>query len=160
MVAAMRCVRPQFQWYQLIYATEIKSIQLHDLDKCVLCQNVNSRVLQSPAISRRSSDGAGYNTLADKLLAFNKINCLPSSVVTRFIGSQYLEEFLKSHKPTWMSAVDCNIINPNSNDLRGRRHWRQKVLILPYIRNESTERMMVKWLCGVSGVGICTVFCG
>ena len=30
MVAALRCVRPQFQWYQLAYATEIKSIQLHD----------------------------------------------------------------------------------------------------------------------------------
>ena len=26
----MRCVRPQFQWYQLAYATEMKSIQLHD----------------------------------------------------------------------------------------------------------------------------------
>ena len=30
MVAALRCVRPQIQWYQLAYATEIKSIQLHD----------------------------------------------------------------------------------------------------------------------------------
>ena len=26
----MRCVRPQFQWYQVTYATEIKSIQLND----------------------------------------------------------------------------------------------------------------------------------
>ena len=30
MVAALRCGRLQFQWYQLAYATEIKSIQLHD----------------------------------------------------------------------------------------------------------------------------------
>ena len=30
MVAALRCVWPQIQWYQLAYATEIKSIQLHD----------------------------------------------------------------------------------------------------------------------------------
>ena len=30
MIAALRCVWPQFQWYQLAYATEIKSIQLHD----------------------------------------------------------------------------------------------------------------------------------
>ena len=30
MVAALRCVRPPIQWYQLAYATEIKSIQLHD----------------------------------------------------------------------------------------------------------------------------------
>ena len=30
MVAALCCVRPHLQWYQLAYATEIKSIQLHD----------------------------------------------------------------------------------------------------------------------------------
>ena len=30
MVATLRCVRPQFQWYQLAHVTEIKSIQLHD----------------------------------------------------------------------------------------------------------------------------------
>ena len=30
MIAALRCVQPQFQWYQLAYATEIKSIQMHD----------------------------------------------------------------------------------------------------------------------------------
>ena len=30
MVAALRYVRPQFQWYQPAYATEMKSIQLHD----------------------------------------------------------------------------------------------------------------------------------
>ena len=30
MVAALRCVRPQIQWFQLAYATEKKSIQLHD----------------------------------------------------------------------------------------------------------------------------------
>ena len=30
MVAALRCVRPQFQWYQLEYVTDMKSIQLHD----------------------------------------------------------------------------------------------------------------------------------
>ena len=30
MVAALRCVRPQFQWCQLAYATGMKSIQLHD----------------------------------------------------------------------------------------------------------------------------------
>ena len=30
MVAAWRCVRPHLLWYQLAYATEMKSIQLHD----------------------------------------------------------------------------------------------------------------------------------
>ena len=35
MVAVFRCVRPQFHWYQLAYATEIKSIQLHDCIRMV-----------------------------------------------------------------------------------------------------------------------------
>ena len=30
MIAALHCVWPQFQWYQLAYATEIKKNQLHD----------------------------------------------------------------------------------------------------------------------------------
>ena len=73
----------------------------------MLCQNVNSKMLQSPTSSMRSTDGAGYNTLADKLLAFNKINCLPSIIVSRCMGSQDLEEFLKRDKPKW--HVSCRL---------------------------------------------------
>ena len=44
MVAALHCVRPQFQWYRLVYATEIKSIQLHDSFKiAVLTFNCHQR---------------------------------------------------------------------------------------------------------------------
>ena len=82
-------------------AAEVSVEENTDWDKCVLCQTVNSEVLQSPASSRRSTDGAGYKTLADKLLAFNEINCLPSSIVSRLMESQDLEEFLKSHQAKW-----------------------------------------------------------
>ena len=48
MVAALRCVRPQFQWYQLAYATEIKSNQLHD-SIIGLSQKIVSSLLHSMA---------------------------------------------------------------------------------------------------------------
>ena len=69
----------------------------------VLCRN--SEVLQSPTSSRHSTDGAGYKTLADKLLAFNEMNWLLSSIVPGKSRS-LLEEFLKSHKAKWL-IVHC-----------------------------------------------------
>ena len=45
---------------------------------CVLCQEITGEVLQCSASSTRSMDGAGYTTLADNLLAFKEIDCLPS----------------------------------------------------------------------------------
>ena len=108
-----------------------------------------------------------YNTLADKLLAFNKINCLPSSVVTRFIGSQYFEEFLKSHKPTW--HVSCRL---QYNNPKLERYARPQALAA----ESSDSPIHKKWEYGTddgemvgcagcrwrigSTVGICTVFCG
>ena len=48
MVAALSCAWPQFQWYQLAYATEeIESIQLHDsLER--LSQKIVSITLHIP----------------------------------------------------------------------------------------------------------------
>ena len=51
-----------------------------DWDKCVICQQITSEVLKCPASSNRSTDGAGYKYLADNLLAFKKIDWLPSSM--------------------------------------------------------------------------------
>src|ERR1700733_15331636 len=70
-----------------------------DWDKCVLCQEVTAEVLspKSPASFTRSIDGAGYRTLADSLLAFEKINCLPPSIVSCLMKGQNLAETLKTN---------------------------------------------------------------
>jgi len=62
MVAALRCVQPQFQWYQLAYATEMKSIQLHDSIKG-LSQKIVSITLHYIAyiLKRVYLDGAGVS---------------------------------------------------------------------------------------------------
>jgi len=72
-----------------------------DWGKCVLCQELTGEVLISPACSKRSTDGAGYKSLADKLLAFKNLNCLPSSMVSRLIEGENLEETLKTNKAKW-----------------------------------------------------------
>ena len=58
-----------------------------DWDKCVFFQ-ITGEVLQCPAGSKRSMDGAGHKTRADDLLIFKKIDCLPSSIVFRLKEGQ------------------------------------------------------------------------
>ena len=74
-----------------------------DWDKCVVCQQITGEVLKCPAVSKRSIDGsgAGYKTLADNLLAFKKIDCLPSSMFSLVKEGQDIEETLRSHKAKW-----------------------------------------------------------
>ena len=60
MVAASRCVRPQCQWYQLAYATEMKSIQLHDsiegLSQKIVSITLHYITLHITLHTNRSSD--------------------------------------------------------------------------------------------------------
>lgn len=72
-----------------------------DWDQCVLCQQVTSEVLKCPADSKRSMDGAGYKTLADNLLAFRKIDCLPSRMFSWLEEDENIDETLKIHKAKW-----------------------------------------------------------
>lgn len=72
-----------------------------DWDKCMLCQKITDEVLHCPASSKRSTDGAGYKTLAENLLAFKKIDCLPSSIVSRLKVYENLEETLINNKAKW-----------------------------------------------------------
>ncbi len=72
-----------------------------DWDKCVVCQQITSEVLKCPASSKRSLDGAGYKNLADNLLAFKKIDCLPSNMFSWLKDDQDIEEILRSHKGKW-----------------------------------------------------------
>ena len=99
-----------------------------DWDKCVLCQEITGEVLKYPAGSKCSMDGAGRKTLADNLLAFKKMDCLPSSIFFRLKKGQDIEETFRSHKARWH---DSSIIKPNFNELRNKSHPQQKVLMFP-----------------------------
>jgi len=82
-----------------------------DWEKCVVCQQDTGKVLKCPAGSKHSIDGAGYKTLAENLLAFKKIDCLPSKMLPYNVT-----------RPNGMTAVDCSIIKPSCN--------RQKMKVL------------------------------
>ena len=49
-----------------------------DWNKCVLCQEGTAEKLVCPA---NSTKGAGYKTVAENLLAFDKIGCLPRTLL-------------------------------------------------------------------------------
>ena len=105
-----------------------------DWDKCVLCQEATDEVLKSPA-SKRSIDGVGYKTLANHLLAFKEINCLPLSIVSRLTEGEDLQPPSVAMMPNGMTAVGCSTIKPNSNELQSDRRHRRKVLLLQYLRS-------------------------
>ena len=72
-----------------------------DWDKCVICQQITIEALKCPTASKRNIDGAGYRTLADNLLAFKEIDCLPSNMFPWLKDGQDSEETLQSHKAKW-----------------------------------------------------------
>ena len=48
-----------------------------DWNECVLCQEITAERFVCPA---HSTKGAGYATMAENLLAFNKMGCLPTTL--------------------------------------------------------------------------------
>ena len=89
-----------------------------DWDKCVLCQQITGEVLKCPAVSKHSIDGsgAGYKTLADNLLAFKKIDCLPSSMFSLVKEGQDIEETLRSHKAKWHDSCRLRVRQTRGSD--------------------------------------------
>ena len=51
-----------------------------DWTQCVFCQQDTAETLICPGFSRKQATGSGYKTLADSLLAFDRIDCLPKTI--------------------------------------------------------------------------------
>ena len=64
----MRCFRPQFQWYPLAYATEIKSIQLHDSFVMVTLESISLHFTFYIHLQILMSQAAGMDQLVGCLL--------------------------------------------------------------------------------------------
>lgn len=71
-------------------------------DLCVLCQEDTGEILTCPANSSRSTEGAGYKTMAENLAAFDAINCLPETLkMSRLDEGEGVEETFRLHKAKW-----------------------------------------------------------
>lgn len=80
-----------------------------DWSKCVLCQKDTTEVLKCPAESKRDTQGAGYTTIADLLVSFNTIGCLPRSLnLSRLDDGEGIEATLKQHKAKWHDS--CRLV--------------------------------------------------
>ena len=75
---------------------------LTDLDQCVLCQKDTSEKLCCPAESQRSNVGSGYHILADNLLSFSKIGCLPNTIYLSKLGDgEGIQATFEHHTARW-----------------------------------------------------------
>jgi len=70
-----------------------------DLKKCVLCQEETTEKLVCPAYS---TGGAGYKTLTQNLIAFDKISCLPRTLqISQLDEGQGIETTFRLHQAKW-----------------------------------------------------------
>jgi len=75
-----------------------------DWSKCALymCQEDTSEVLHCPAESKRGTQGAGYKTIADLLVGFSRIGCLPRTInLSHFDHGKGIEARLQQHNAKW-----------------------------------------------------------
>ncbi|KAG0727809.1 hypothetical protein GWK47_033858 [Chionoecetes opilio] len=80
-----------------------------DWSKCVLCQEDTSEVLHCPAESTRATQGAGYKTIAELLVGFDRIGCLPTSInLSRLDDGNGIEETLQRHNAKWHDS--CRLL--------------------------------------------------
>ncbi|KAG0715880.1 hypothetical protein GWK47_010917 [Chionoecetes opilio] len=80
-----------------------------DWSKCVLCQEDTSEMLHCPAESTRATQGAGYKTIAELLVGFDRIGCLPTSInLSRLDDGNGIEETLQRHKAKWHDS--CRLL--------------------------------------------------
>lgn len=61
-----------------------------DWGKCVLCQVDTSESISCPSNSKRGTDGAGYKTTAENLLAFDELD-----------EGEGIETSFKKHEAKW-----------------------------------------------------------
>lgn len=80
-----------------------------DWSKCILCQEDTSEVLRRPAESKHATKGAGYKTIAELLVGFDRIGCLPTSInPSRLDDGNGIEETLQRHKAKWHDS--CRLL--------------------------------------------------
>ena len=59
-------------------------------------------MLRCPAESKHNTQGAGYMTIANLLVGFNKIGCLPKTInLARLDDGEGIEATMQKHKAQW-----------------------------------------------------------
>lgn len=109
----------------LRYPQASAQVVVTDWSKCFLCQEDSTEVLQCPAESRRGTQGAGYSTIADLLMGFSAIGCLPKTLnLSRLDDGEGVEATLKKHKARWHDS--CRL---RYNKTQLRRAEKRKRLV-------------------------------
>ena len=83
-------------------AATTDSCVIIDWKKRVLCQTNTSESLSCPADSKRDTKGAGYKTMAENLLGFEKLGCLPGEIsLSQLHEGEGIKASFRQHKAKW-----------------------------------------------------------
>ena len=100
-----------------------------------------------PSESTRDKQGAGYTTIADLLLDFSKIGCLPRSLnLSRLDDGEGIEATLKQNKAKWHDS--CRL-RYNKTQLRRAEKRKRPIEVLrcpvnPHVTNkEPATRLLL-----------------
>ena len=123
---------------------------LTDWDQCVLCQKDTYEKLCCPAESQRSNVGSGYHTLADNLLTFSKIGCLPKTIdLSKLDDGEGIQTTVEHHRARLSCLPDFTSKRHHSTlrvtfwiAVDGRKPWsRQELLHLEQPTHSSKPPM-------------------
>ena len=127
-----------------------------DWNKCALCQEDSTEVLQCLAESRRDTQGVGYSTVADLLQSFGIIGCLPNTMnLSRLDDGEGIEATLKQHKARWHDS--CRL---RYNKTQLRRAEKRKRPVHDAGDEEACMRFTRQCLEGTSTTIETCFFCG
>ena len=76
---------------------------------CVLCQLDTNAALECPARSTRPTFGSGYKSLAEHLIQFQSLGCVPMDIdINRLDDGDGIEATLMRHQACWHKACRLN----------------------------------------------------
>ena len=91
-----------FKVMEMHVGTPTSHEKVMDWKKCILCQKHSTEALKCPAETKRETEGAGYKTLANNLLGFKEIGCLPPTIPLSCLDDgDGIENTLVKHKARW-----------------------------------------------------------
>ena len=112
-----------------------------DWTQCVLCQQDTEETLICPGFSRKQATGAGYKTLADSLLAFDRIDRLPKTInLSSLDEGEGIESSFRCHNASWHDTCRLQYNKTKLQRAEKRKPSRESSPLKKYLRHNKGEK--------------------
>ena len=120
-----------------------------DWSRCVLCQEEKPEPLQCPLDSKRASPGAGYKTLAENLVQFDKLGALALNL-GRLNDGHSIKETMEKHRASWHKSCILKYNNSELKRAEKRKHKEESndaETLTKFTRQSSTKAPAFEQKC-------------